>query len=361
MIPEGRCVHGRRAVDGRPVPELLIGVQPPTIHRTVLQQGARMAGSSRQFNGSGRLRQIHVHREESIVRATVPEPTITTVTPAGHAAPLPSKAQVWCSPELKPMTVDEASNRVHVGVSESIVVPSPNWPYSLSPQHITDPLSSRAQVCRIPSARSVAYRSVGRVTSAGRYPLLSVPSPSCPNALYPQHRVETSSKMAQECDSPTWIWRALVPRSPLSDVVMSLGIVRIDPEPSPLVRGCFAPNNTHPLPRSGHRRADGRRRSMWLDWRESAGSQASPPCSGSRSPAGQRCCSPCNRRSHPVVGDTWMRPQRRCPQWVPTRGPPSKSTRTHGGSLGPVQRRSAATRSAQGPCSAWRRGGWPAP
>ena len=85
MIPEGRCVHGRRAIDGRPVPELLIGVQPPTIHRTVLQQGARMAGSSRQFNGSGRLRQVHMHREESIVRATVPEPSIATVAPAGHA------------------------------------------------------------------------------------------------------------------------------------------------------------------------------------------------------------------------------------------------------------------------------------
>ena len=57
--------------------------------------------------------------------------------------------------------------------------------------------------------------------------------PQLSECIVPPTPVETSSKMAQECDSPTWIWRALIPRSPFSDVVMSLGIVRVDPEPSP--------------------------------------------------------------------------------------------------------------------------------
>src|SRR5205823_4013889 len=71
------------------------------------------------------------------------------------------------------------------GVSLSVVVPSPNCPYVLFPQHCTPPLT-RAHVWWCPAAITVTP-DVSPTTSTGLLRSVVVPSPSCPSELDPQH------------------------------------------------------------------------------------------------------------------------------------------------------------------------------
>ena len=65
----------------------------------------------------------------------------------------------------------------------STAVPSPIWPYVLSPQHSVRPDLVSAQVCA-PAAISTIGGSPA--TSTGTFDGSIVPLPSCPSALLPQ-------------------------------------------------------------------------------------------------------------------------------------------------------------------------------
>src|SRR4051812_22341465 len=71
------------------------------------------------------------------------------------------------------------------GIDESVVVPSPSWPWLLSPQHFAVPPDSNAHVEDCPTAMAVAF--VRLDTATGVHDGVVVPSPSWPRPLKPQH------------------------------------------------------------------------------------------------------------------------------------------------------------------------------
>src|SRR5512133_51658 len=70
----------------------------------------------------------------------------------------------------------------------SVVVPSPSCPKPLAPQHLIPPLIISAQVWVSPAAIALTPL-VNPLTSAGVAWFVFVPSPSWPQALYPQHLI----------------------------------------------------------------------------------------------------------------------------------------------------------------------------
>src|SRR5437870_1511420 len=79
------------------------------------------------------------------------------------------------------------------GVDRFVVVPSPSWPWMLSPQQRTVPATS-AQVSSRPAAIAAAFVRPETLTGVGR--LVVVPSPSSPEPLSPQQRTVPSASRA---------------------------------------------------------------------------------------------------------------------------------------------------------------------
>src|SRR5207247_1986494 len=82
------------------------------------------------------------------------------------------------TPELRPIT--------SIGVAPFVLAPSPSWPYRLYPQHFRPPLLVMAQVCKAPAA-TTATSEVRPITSTGVALSIVVPSPNWPKSLRPQH------------------------------------------------------------------------------------------------------------------------------------------------------------------------------
>ena len=107
----------------------------------------------------------------------------------------PSLAQLWSKPSAKLVT-GSPRPRTRVGCRLPMVVPSPRTPYSLVPQHHTDPSRFSAQLCCLRTARSVVSVP-SPVTCTESIRLIVVPSPSVPPSLAPQHHTVPSSLRAQ--------------------------------------------------------------------------------------------------------------------------------------------------------------------
>jgi hypothetical protein len=91
----------------------------------------------------------------TLLLVVVPSPSCPKSLGPQHLTPplfvsahVPQLAEMAATPLARP----ETSTGILV---LSVVVPSPSWPYSLSPQHLTPPLLVRAQVCRYPGAIAV--------------------------------------------------------------------------------------------------------------------------------------------------------------------------------------------------------------
>jgi hypothetical protein len=88
---------------------------------------------------------------------------------------------------------DEAPSipRTAIGMRLSVFEPSPNWPSTLNPQHFTVPLAMSAQVLPPPAVTLTAVvAGVNPVipdTKTGAKLLLVVPLPNWPDPLLPQH------------------------------------------------------------------------------------------------------------------------------------------------------------------------------
>src|SRR3990172_345410 len=108
-----------------------------------------------------------------------------------------------------------------------VVVPSPNWPPELAPQHLTPPVMVSAQLWVNPAA--VAATSLLRPdTSTGVVRFVVVPSPSWPLALEPQHLRPAAAVRAQVCEPPV-----ATATTPLARPATSTGVVRFVIVPSP--------------------------------------------------------------------------------------------------------------------------------
>ncbi len=85
--------------------------------------------------------------------------------------------QQWRYTPVRPPTA--------TGTEESVVVPLPRSPKELSPQQLTDPVVSNAQVWVSPAETEVT--PARPLTTVGTEELMVVPLPNSPSPLYPQH------------------------------------------------------------------------------------------------------------------------------------------------------------------------------
>ena len=104
-------------------------------------------------------------------------------------------AQVWEPTPSSIVAVAPApkSTRWTLAVAAPL---SENTVYLL-PQQPTEPLSKMAQVERPEVTKETARNPVEWLASIGTYESLVVPSPNCPRILYPQHLTSPVSVMAQ--------------------------------------------------------------------------------------------------------------------------------------------------------------------
>src|ERR1019366_1823895 len=117
--------------------------------------------------------------------------------PQHHRVPLVLTAQVSAK-----ATVTEAQSLAWVlsctGTALPVVVPSPNWPLELDPQHHRVPAVLTAQVWAqrtLTEAQSLAWV----LSCTGTALPVVVPSPSWPELLDPQHHRVPAVLIAQVC------------------------------------------------------------------------------------------------------------------------------------------------------------------
>jgi hypothetical protein len=90
---------------------------------------------------------------------------------------------------------------VDTGIDELVVVPSPNCPELLLPQHLTKPSAKTAQEWDDPVATNFAVEIL--LTDTGLEEVVVVPFPSAPLVPAPQHFTEPSANTAHELFEPT--------------------------------------------------------------------------------------------------------------------------------------------------------------
>src|SRR5688572_29934565 len=104
-------------------------------------------------------------------------------------------------PAVRLLTADPAAMAV-TGTWFSVLELLPSSPWIFWPQQTTPPFTS-AQVCAIPAATAVAPLPGPKPTTfTGAELWLIVPSPNCPRSLMPQHWTPPFTT-AQECSCPT--------------------------------------------------------------------------------------------------------------------------------------------------------------
>jgi hypothetical protein len=132
------------------------------------------------------------------------------------------------------------------GVVELVLVPLPNWPHWLSPQHRTVPPPRSAQLwCHHPAVTPIA--PVMPLTGTGVVLVAVLPFPSCPNWPCPQHWIVPFPRSAQVCRHP-----ALTSTAPVSPVTCT-GVVAAVVVPLPNCPKSFSPQHrTVPSLRTAH-------------------------------------------------------------------------------------------------------------
>jgi hypothetical protein len=99
----------------------------------------------------------HVVNPDTVYPASQPgahdSPTFNVVLPPQLSLPTPALPLTgFVTAQFAPSATVETA----VGVSLFVVVPSPSWPCSLFPQHLTEPSSSPAHMCQSPENTLVA-------------------------------------------------------------------------------------------------------------------------------------------------------------------------------------------------------------
>src|SRR5262249_10983388 len=106
--------------------------------------------------------------------------------PQHAAVPSERTAHEYHSPAATSATDDPSAATATGVLLWALTVPSPSSPNQLRPQHTTLPPWRRAQTCCRPASICVASLSPTTAATGWSLPIV-VPSPSCPNPLSPQH------------------------------------------------------------------------------------------------------------------------------------------------------------------------------
>ena len=199
-------VDRRRAVDGRPVADLAAVVPPPALHAAGAREragvcdgddpaarrehvdGRQPVGAApaldaalcrhrtvRGHGGHAAAQADDVDRRRTVdggAVAEVPEavgaPALDPTRASERAAAVTPPAIAF-TPLLRPTT--------STGARPSVAVPSPSWPRSAMPQHLTPPAVVSAHVCRSPAAN--AATPVRRPDTSTGTELATRPSARC--------------------------------------------------------------------------------------------------------------------------------------------------------------------------------------
>lgn len=108
-----------------------------------------------------------------------------------------------------------------------LLLPLPNCPLELPPQHLTAPPVTLAQVWLPPAAKAWAPAIVG--TSTGLLRAVVVPSPNCRELFEPQHHTLPSA-IAQVWEP--FAARAVTPSRPTTSTASGVGLALVLPFPS---------------------------------------------------------------------------------------------------------------------------------
>src|SRR6266566_10011771 len=82
------------------------------------------------------------------------------------------------------------------GLVRFVVVPSPSWPLSLSPQQYAAPAVVTPQVWKLPALTAAKVSPPTTATGLVCFVFAQVPSPSAPPPLYPQQYAAPAVVMA---------------------------------------------------------------------------------------------------------------------------------------------------------------------
>ena len=141
-------VNRRNTVGIRPVAQLADRVRAPALDPAAAGHSAGVAMEAPRGDGADPAAQrANVNRRNTVRLCPVAQFAVVVSAPALDPAAAGQRAGVLLprgdglTPLLSPLT--------STGVSLSICVPSPSWPTSFRPQHLTPPLIS-AQVCASP-------------------------------------------------------------------------------------------------------------------------------------------------------------------------------------------------------------------
>ena len=116
---------------------------------------------------------------------------------------------------VRPLTI--------LGVDAPVTLPVPSWPAELFPQHSAVPFANAAHVCALPAATVKApVRRPSPETAKGRAVFAVVPRPSSPSKLRPQHWTVPLFITAHEWEFP--VVRPRAPARPVTGTGSEVGI-----------------------------------------------------------------------------------------------------------------------------------------
>jgi hypothetical protein len=118
--------------------------------------------------------------------------------------PFANNAHEWAPPALIATAV--VRPRTATGVDAFVVVPFPNWPNSFSPQQLTVRFANNAHEWPPPALIATALvRVLNPLTTTDVDASVVVPFPNWPQALSPQHLAEPFANNAHEWELPAEI------------------------------------------------------------------------------------------------------------------------------------------------------------
>ncbi len=107
-------------------------------------------------------------------------------------------AKLWSPWAAMAVMVTPTGRLTSTGVLRSMMVPSPSWPPKLEPHARMVPVDVNARLWLLPPAMAVTSAPTGRPTSTGVLRSVMVPSPNSPWSFWPQARtapVDVNAKL----------------------------------------------------------------------------------------------------------------------------------------------------------------------
>src|ERR1700674_5457488 len=166
-----------------------------------------------------------------LLPVVVPSPSWPfLLSPQARTWPVELSARPKLPTPAMPVTVVPEGRLTATGVLLSVVGPLPSWPYRLKPQASTWPLEVSARLCCTPPAMAVTVVPEGRLTATGvemqpQPVVVVVPLPNWPHSLLPQARTWPLEVSARLWSQPPAIAVTVVPEGRLTATGVLLLVV----------------------------------------------------------------------------------------------------------------------------------------